>query len=56
MSEGHYYAYAKNDEDKLWYEFDDDVVKQVRKPQKTLISSNAYLLFYAKTSIDYFSR
>lgn len=27
---GHYFAFAKNDEDKLWYEFNDD------KPSKTL--------------------
>lgn len=29
---GHYYAYAKNDEDKMWYEFNDTQVSLMDPP------------------------
>lgn len=70
MNKGHYYTFAKNDEDKRWYLFDDEFVKLIKKPNKQVISdfltfnskstkivsAHAYMLFYAKTSNDYFFR
>ena len=52
---GHYYTYAKNDEDKLWYEFDDEDIHAI-KNLESVVNRDAYLLMYAKTSVDYFCR
>lgn len=41
---GHYTAYALNDRNNLWYEFDDQFVTKV-DPQQVL-NSEAYVLFY----------
>ena len=46
---------AKNDEDKLWYEFDDEDIHSI-KNLETVVNRDAYLLMYAKTSVDYFCR
>lgn len=37
MNKGHYYSFAKNDEDKRWYLFDDEFVKLIKKPNKQVI-------------------
>lgn len=34
---GHYYAYSKNDEDKLWYEFNDTNVSRIPSADEVLI-------------------
>lgn len=43
---GHYTAYAKNHDDSRWYEFDDSRVSNMTSPASSIISSNAYVLFY----------
>lgn len=42
LNKGHYFTYAKNDEDKNWYEFDDENVRLIKKPQKKVINSNNF--------------
>jgi ubiquitin C-terminal hydrolase len=40
---GHYYSYCKN-EDGKWYEFNDEVVREIK--MSDIITDKAYLLFY----------
>jgi hypothetical protein len=43
---------AKNKD--VWYEFNDNFVKRLKKTdQKKIISCNAYILFYQKRGIDF---
>ncbi|XP_059211237.1 ubiquitin carboxyl-terminal hydrolase 47-like isoform X2 [Centropristis striata] len=44
LSGGHYTATILSDEDQTWYEFDDDRVREVKKPPHS--SQTAYLLVY----------
>ena len=44
---GHYYAYCKNPNSGIWYEYDDDVCRQV--DESTVTTTDAYLLFYKKS-------
>ena len=37
---GHYTVYAKNDENKKWFEFDDAFVQMIGKPEKKVLSIN----------------
>ena len=48
---GHYYAYAKNHVKGKWYEFNDSYVSEIDN-EDSLISSNAYVLFYRKRGSD----
>ena len=41
---GHYTAYALNDVNKCWYEFDDQIVTQV--PESQVQKAEVYVLFY----------
>jgi len=44
---GHYYAYSKNDEDKLWYEFNDTSVWQIKSIDDVKIFKNyIFLIFF----------
>ena len=53
-SRGHYYSFIKNSENKIWYRYDDDVVKPVGKDLSTVrkYTQNAYILFYKKIYIS----
>ena len=51
LSFGHYYAYAKNHVKGKWYEFNDSYVREI-DDEDSLISSNAYVLFYRKRGSD----
>ncbi|MBW0463699.1 hypothetical protein O181_003414 [Austropuccinia psidii MF-1] len=44
---GHYTAFAKNEEDGKWHNYDDSHVTEVTSPEK-IKSSAAYLLFYRR--------
>jgi hypothetical protein len=45
LNGGHYTSVAKNKD--VWYEFNDNFVKRLKKTdQKKIISCNAYILFY----------
>ncbi|CAF0786185.1 unnamed protein product [Adineta steineri] len=44
---GHYTTYAKNDEDKAWYPFDDDRICEITD-EKDIVTKNAYILVYVK--------
>ncbi|KAF2465810.1 UCH-domain-containing protein [Lindgomyces ingoldianus] len=46
---GHYTAYAQNFFDKKWYNYNDSSVNMVKDPQ-SVVTSNAYLLFYRRRS------
>jgi len=46
MGFGHYTAYAKNPLTKIWYEFDDSRVSQVKS--KEVVTQAAYNLFYRR--------
>jgi ubiquitin C-terminal hydrolase len=54
LNYGHYTAMAKNKNTQKWYLFDDMHTKQISKKQ--VINSNAYLLFYSKSTMDEFRR
>ena len=43
---GHYTAFAKSVIDNKWREYDDSNVKDVPRPESTVISGSAYSLFY----------
>ena len=43
-SGGHYTAYALNDVNKCWYEYDDQIVSQV--PASQIQKAEVYVLFY----------
>ena len=53
-SRGHYYTYIKNQDNKLWYKYDDDVVKPVGTDLSSVkrSTSNAYILFYKKFHLE----
>lgn len=42
---GHYTTYAKNQDDKQWYSFDDRYVRKIENEQE-VITKNAYILVY----------
>uniref|UniRef100_A0A674MQE8 Ubiquitin carboxyl-terminal hydrolase n=1 Tax=Takifugu rubripes TaxID=31033 RepID=A0A674MQE8_TAKRU len=47
-SSGHYIAYCRNDENNLWYEFDDHRVTEVS--ESCVQNAEAYVLFYKKSN------
>ena len=47
LSGGHYYSYAKNHLNNMWYRFDDDRVYWVDDTAEVL-KSNGYILFYER--------
>lgn len=55
MSNGHYYAFSWNYASRNWYYFNDSEIKLIKNLQK-LVSPEAYILFYSKTSIENFLR
>ncbi|KAK5078953.1 hypothetical protein LTR64_002627 [Lithohypha guttulata] len=48
---GHYTAYAKNINNKMWYDYNDSHVSPVKDPE-VVVQKNAYLLFYRRRSED----
>ncbi|KAL4438101.1 hypothetical protein ABPG74_016880 [Tetrahymena malaccensis] len=56
LSSGHYTSYAKNRIDQNWYFFNDTQVQYVEDPEDKLSSSQSYVLFYSKTSVEEFFR
>lgn len=48
---GHYIAYCRNDENNLWYEFDDHRVTEVS--ESCVQNAEAYVLFYKYTKFLY---
>ncbi|KAJ6216427.1 hypothetical protein RDWZM_007584 [Blomia tropicalis] len=50
MQGGHYTAYCKNPVDNCWYLFDDTKVIPVQ--EEAVVSADAYLLFYQKSSLS----
>ncbi|ORY02564.1 hypothetical protein BCR34DRAFT_605535 [Clohesyomyces aquaticus] len=48
---GHYTAYAQNFFDKKWYNYNDSSVSTVKDPN-SVVTSNAYLLFYRRRRAD----
>jgi ubiquitin carboxyl-terminal hydrolase 8 len=55
LGRGHYHCFAKNRDDSNWYSFNDNFVKKVDQLAQ-LLTSSAYLLFYSKTSPEFFKR
>ena len=45
---GHYKTYAKNSHDNKWYRFNDDLVTVVNSPNTTVVSKDAYNIFYRR--------
>jgi len=54
MAAGHYIAYAKNANNRLWHYFDDERVHQVDESE--VGTDMAYMLFYCKVSIRQYNR
>jgi len=55
LNQGHYYAYSWNHASQNWYYQSDDEIKLVQNLSK-IVSKDAYLLFYTKTSVENFLR
>jgi len=55
LNQGHYYAYTWNHASRNWYYYNDQEIKLVKNLQK-IISPEAYILFYTKTSNENFLR
>jgi len=49
MTKGHYIAFAKANHGKVWVEFDDDEVKNI-KSAKEFLNEKPYILFYRRES------
>ncbi|CAF0885236.1 unnamed protein product [Rotaria sordida] len=47
---GHYTTYAKNNEDKNWYLFDDQYVRKLNS-DKDIVTKNAYILVYVQKNL-----
>jgi ubiquitin C-terminal hydrolase len=52
---GHYYSYTKHRMDQFWYYFNDEQVSKIKK-EESVVSADAYILFYSKMSVDEFCR
>ncbi|GFR71302.1 ubiquitin carboxyl-terminal hydrolase 32 [Elysia marginata] len=48
---GHYVAYAKNDEHKRWFVYNDSSCKEISENQ--LDKNSAYILFYERENVDF---
>lgn len=55
LNQGHYYAYSWNHASQNWYYQSDHEIKLVQNLSK-IVSKDAYLLFYTKTSVENFLR
>jgi ubiquitin C-terminal hydrolase len=44
---GHYTTYAKNDQNKTWYSFNDETIREMTD-EKDVVTKNAYILVYVK--------
>lgn len=54
ISKGHYYTFAKNGDQWMWY--NDQVVTEVREDFDVLVNPSAYVLFYRKRDTDMIRR
>lgn len=55
INQGHYFAYCWNHASKNWYYYNDQEIKLIKNLSK-IISPDAYILFYAKTSTENYLR
>ena len=55
MNSGHYYAYTWNHASRNWYYQNDHEIKLIKNLSK-IVSPEAYILFYTKTSVEDFLR
>src|ERR1700733_10671057 len=46
MTSGHYYTYAKNEDTNIWYEFNDQIIREI--PMDRIQTNFAYILTYVK--------
>lgn len=53
-AKGHYYAFIKNQDNQLWYKYDDDNVSKVGPNLSSVKknTNNAYILFYKKFYLE----
>ena len=51
MSKGHYYAFTKHRNNNQWYYYDDEEVRVI-KDVNLIVSGDAYILFYGRTTED----
>jgi ubiquitin carboxyl-terminal hydrolase 4/11/15 len=49
---GHYTAYCKNLIDMNWYSFNDSSIRKIDNVEETVISPQAYVLFYRRRGVD----
>ncbi|CAK87128.1 unnamed protein product (macronuclear) [Paramecium tetraurelia] len=54
LHSGHYTSNCKNKDTQKWYNFDDTRIKEIM--EKEVLTSDAYLLFYYKNSVDSYER
>lgn len=45
---GHYFTFCRDKTSELWFMFDDQNVRRIINPDKRIITSDAYLLFYER--------
>jgi ubiquitin C-terminal hydrolase len=55
MNSGHYYSYTWNHASRNWYYQNDHEIKLIKNLSK-IVSPEAYILFYTKTSVVDFLR
>jgi ubiquitin C-terminal hydrolase len=48
---GHYTTYARNDRNKTWYSFNDEITRKIID-EKNIVTKNAYILVYVKRSVQ----
>lgn len=52
---GHYYAFTKHRQNHQWYYFNDEMVNSLKR-EDSIVTADAYILFYSKMSVDEFCR
>lgn len=52
MNFGHYTAFAKNSVTGKWHYYNDSIVEEVEDPEETVVSPDAYILYYKLRSLD----
>jgi ubiquitin C-terminal hydrolase len=47
---GHYTTYARNDQNKTWYSYNDEITREIID-EKDIVTKNAYILVYVKKTV-----
>jgi ubiquitin C-terminal hydrolase len=47
---GHYTTYARNNQNKKWYSFNDEITREITN-EKDIVTRNAYILIYVKRTV-----